>query len=225
MRTLLVAEDDGATRSLLEAGLKRIPQTRIALAANGLEALEVLKREPVDLLITDLRMPLMDGFGLIAITTQCYPRIPILVITSLEEVEHQNLPTTLGALKIFPKPLRLSQLRESAEALLAHHPAQGMARGLSLGGILQLMEWERRDATLTVRLGPLEGQLYLQSGQVIHARFQDLEGLAAARAIMAWEDPSIVFVTECEQERSIFTPLTELLLMAAIQLDEGQAHP
>jgi CheY-like chemotaxis protein len=56
-RTLLVAEDDRATLSLYRAGLKGLQGFRILSAQNGREALDVLRQEPVHVLVTDLDMP------------------------------------------------------------------------------------------------------------------------------------------------------------------------
>ncbi len=82
----LVVEDEGGTRALV----KRIVQqssTLVLEAANGLDALSVIEREDPDLVITDLRMPLLDGFELIAALRRspAHVGIPIICLTSVDQ--------------------------------------------------------------------------------------------------------------------------------------------
>jgi len=224
-RTILIADDDGATLSLLAAGLRRLPHCRTVLASNGAEALELFKAQAIDLLITDLRMPVLDGYALIAIVRQLYPNVPVVVITALEEMDHQNLPTTLGAQCIFTKPLRLSQMLGEIQALLAHQPTKGMAHGLGLISILQLLEWEQKDATLKITSEDRSGTLHVRRGQLVHATARGQSGIEAARTMLVWDHPTISFVAIRDVIRTIETSLTEILLAAAIHLDESDQPP
>ena len=99
-KTLLVAEDDRSTLSLYRAGLKGLQGFKILMAENGGQALEMLRQEPVHVLVTDLNMPVMDGFNLIAKASRFYPQVPIIVMTGLDESQHLNTPLQLGAIRI-----------------------------------------------------------------------------------------------------------------------------
>jgi CheY-like chemotaxis protein len=224
-RTILIVDDDAATRSLLAAGLRRLPDCRTVLASHGAEALELFKAREIDLLITDLRMPVLDGYALIAIVRQLYPNVPVVVITAVEEMDHQNLPTTLGAQCIFTKPLRLSQMLGEIRALLSHQPAKGATHGLGLISILQLLEWEQKDATLKVTSGDRSGTLHVRQGQLVHATAKGQSGIEAARTMLVWDHPAISFGPLREVARTIETSLTEILLAAAIHLDESGRPP
>ncbi|MBK8791458.1 MAG: response regulator [Holophagaceae bacterium] len=80
-KTLLVVEDDRATLSLYRAGLKGLQGFKVIMAENGGQALEMLRQEPVHVLVTDLNMPVMDGFNLIAKVSRFYPQVPIIVMS------------------------------------------------------------------------------------------------------------------------------------------------
>jgi len=214
-RTLLVVEDDRATLSLYRAGLKGLQGFRILSAANGREALEVLRQEPVHVLVTDLDMPVMDGFNLITKVGRLYPQIPVIVMTGLDESQHLNTPLDLGAVRILSKPLRLGFLMEVIRAAVQAEPV-GVIRGLSLGSILQLLAWERKSCTLTVKSEAGLGLLYLSGGEVIHAAFRDQESFPAVYEILTWDRPDIEFVETCRVERTMDLPLTELLLNVAM---------
>ena len=217
-KTLLVVEDDRATLSLYRAGLKGLQGFKVIMAENGGQALEMLRQEPVHVLVTDLNMPVMDGFNLIAKVSRFYPQVPIIVMTGLDESQHLNTPLQLGAIRILTKPPRLTLLMDAIRAAAQFEPA-GMVRGIGLNSILQLLNWEKKSCTLTVKSEAGMGLLYLKLGEVVHAAYRADEGLPAAYEILCWDKPDIEFVETCRVEPSIDLPLTELLMNAAMISD------
>ncbi len=217
-KTLMVVEDDRATLSLYRAGLKGLQGFKIIMAENGGQALEMLRQEPVHVLVTDLNMPVMDGFNLIAKVSRFYPQVPIIVMTGLDESQHLNTPLQLGAIRILTKPPRLTLLMDAIRAAAQFEPA-GMVRGIGLNSILQLLNWEKKSCTLTVKSEAGMGLLYLKLGEVVHAAYRADEGLPAAYEILCWDKPDIEFVETCRVEPSIDLPLTELLMNAAMISD------
>lgn len=223
VKTVLVVEDERATQNLCRVGLRGLAGFQILVANNGAEAVEVIREQTVHVLVTDLNMPVMDGFNLIAWVSERYPHIPVLVMTSMGEAEHMNVPLNLGALRIFTKPVRLSLLMDEIRAAAAREP-DGLVRGIGLNSLLQLMEWERKNATLIVRGGPGVGLLYVKQGQLIHAAYKDQPSLEAAYTVLRWARPSVEFVDTCRVERTIDMPLTEILLNAAL-IEDTTLHP
>lgn len=218
VKTVLVVEDDRSTLNLYRMGLKGLQSFRILLAENGMKALEILQDEPVDVLVTDLSMPVLDGFRLIAIVAERYPSIPVLVMTGLPEAEHQNAPIFMGALRILCKPPRLSLLMDEIRQAAQRKP-DGMVKGIALGSLLQLMNWEKKSCTMTVRHAQDLGYLYVKDGELIHAAYRDLEPLQSAYLILNWVRPEIEFVDTCRVERTLDLPVTEILLNAAMIQD------
>ena len=114
MLNVLVAEDSVAMRQVLSMGLKHLDGVRVLEADNGARALQVLNREPVDLLITDLRMPVLDGFKLIA-AVRSDPRfrnLRIAVITTEGSDRDRDQAIGLGADSYLTKPIQLRQVEE-----------------------------------------------------------------------------------------------------------------
>ena len=218
-KTLLVVEDDRSTLSLYRAGLKGLGGFKILMAENGGQALELLRQEPVHVLVTDLNMPVMDGFNLIAKASRFFPQVPIIVMTGLDENQHLNTPLQLGAIRILTKPPRLSLLMDAIRAAAQCEPA-GLIKGIELNSILQLLNWEKKSCTLTVKSEAGMGLLYLKHGEVIHAGFRADEGLHAAYQILTWDRPDIEFVETCRVHPTIDLPLTELLMNAALINDQ-----
>jgi len=79
-------------------------------AADGIEALELMKHESVDLLITDIRMPYMDGLELVGKVNTLYPDIGIIVLSGFSEFEYAKRAMAYGVKHYLTKPTDLNQL-------------------------------------------------------------------------------------------------------------------
>ncbi|BDU76176.1 response regulator [Mesoterricola sediminis] len=231
LKTALIVEDEQSTLRFYMTGLKGLHEFRLLSAVNGQEALDVLRDTPVDVVVTDLNMPVMDGYSLIAVLAERYPSLPIIVITSVAEPGMREQALQLGALRVIPKPPRLSAVMETLRSAVSV-PPQGLVRGIGLGSVLQLLNWERRSATLTVRSEEGTGHLYVKEGELVHALFGREEGLPAAYRILGWEHVQAEFVFTCKMQPTIDLPLPELLMNLAFVRDTqrmgqpgaGEAH-
>ncbi|MEZ4330814.1 MAG: sigma-54 dependent transcriptional regulator [Myxococcota bacterium] len=101
--SILVAEDEPGSAEYLRLLLEGRGHA-VRLAANGIEALLALESQPFDLVITDLRMPSMDGFELLAHLAQRWPDLPAIVLTANEDVEDVVEAVRLGAVNYLLKP-------------------------------------------------------------------------------------------------------------------------
>lgn len=220
-KLLLIVEDEPATLRFYSVGLKGLQDWRILTAENGQKALEVLRQEAVDVLVTDLNMPVMDGYKLITWAHERFPSLPIIVLTSMAELEPQARARALGALRVLSKPVRLSLLMEEIRLLGSREP-QGLVKGLPLSSLLQLLNWERNSCTMTVRSGQRVGYLYVKDGEVIQALCGPEEGLPAAYEVLSWARPEVEFVQTCRMQPLIDLPVTELLMNAAMIQDHRE---
>ncbi|MDO9541680.1 MAG: sigma-54 dependent transcriptional regulator [Kiritimatiellia bacterium] len=105
---ILIVEDEKNTREGLEKALNHNYQA--ILADNGARALQILAEKPVDILLTDLRMPGMDGLTLVrrAIAHDCQP--VCIVLTAFGSIESAVEAMKAGAYDFLTKPLNLDQL-------------------------------------------------------------------------------------------------------------------
>jgi two-component system chemotaxis sensor kinase CheA len=96
--SILVVDDSITTRSL-EKSILESHGYRVRVAVDGLEALQLLRAEKADLIITDIQMPRLDGFGLLeALKADPHlDQIPVIVVSSLERAEEQQRGLDLGA--------------------------------------------------------------------------------------------------------------------------------
>ncbi|MDO9559929.1 MAG: sigma-54 dependent transcriptional regulator [Syntrophales bacterium] len=93
MNRILIVDDELNMRLVLQAMLKK-EGYEVAAASDGLEALKMLKTGPFDIVVTDLKMPNMDGLGLLDRMIRDYPSTPVIIITA-----HGTVATAVDALK------------------------------------------------------------------------------------------------------------------------------
>jgi putative two-component system response regulator len=110
--TVLFVDDD---QSLLEMLLMQFSNGdyKIVTADNGVDALDCLNRTAVDIVLTDIRMPGMDGLALAGKIHENYPDMPVLIMTAYSEVEIAVSAIKRGAFDFIMKPLNLDYLAHS----------------------------------------------------------------------------------------------------------------
>lgn len=116
MATILIVEDDKNTRILTKARLK--DKYTILEASNGIEALEILYNQHIDLIIADIMMPEMDGYELVKIIRKEGNMIPVIMLTAKHEFEDKKIGFRLGTDDYMTKPIDYEEVKWRIEALL-----------------------------------------------------------------------------------------------------------
>ena len=220
MKVILLVEDDEAIRTALAELLEDMDEGyRIVQASNGREAINVLYASPVDLVVTDLNMPILDGFALLAHLMGAYARMPVIVLTAYGSKEARAHLNELGA-SYLEKPLGLPALPHLVREKLAQR-AKGHIEGITLAGMLQILNLERKSCTLRVVSRGRVGELCCGAGELLHAECEGAHGVEAVHQILGWEEPMIEIADAPSlAERTIVIPLLHLLLDSARRRDE-----
>ncbi|HYS43756.1 MAG TPA: response regulator, partial [Geobacteraceae bacterium] len=108
--TILIIDDDTSLRRVLEYNLQE-EGYRVLAAADGAEGLSLFDGEQPDLVITDLKMPGVSGFQVLATVKERSPRTPVMVITAFGAVETAVEAMKLGAYDYITKPFNRDELR------------------------------------------------------------------------------------------------------------------
>jgi len=114
-RTVLLAEDDDAMRSILVEVLED-DGYRVHAVADGAGLMERLRQEPVDVIITDVHMPGIDGLELLATLRTLGLGTAVILISGFAEIELKTAQR-LGAQAVLSKPFALSALRRALESV------------------------------------------------------------------------------------------------------------
>jgi predicted regulator of Ras-like GTPase activity (Roadblock/LC7/MglB family)/CheY-like chemotaxis protein len=225
LKTVLIVDDEKSFLLSLLQGLEAYASDFEALTApNGKAAVEVLKTGTVDLVVTDLKMPELDGFGLLASMSKNQPNLPVIVMSAYCTPEIKARLNSLGAFKILEKPIDFQDFVEHIFAEL-HAVSKGYINGITLPAFLQLVEMERKTCTLTIGSHGKKGFLYFQEGVLIDADNGEDEHEKAALDIVCWSDPSIEIDSFCRKKgRHITSPLGFVLLEGFRLQDEKRSE-
>ncbi|MDL2236299.1 response regulator transcription factor [Christensenellaceae bacterium OttesenSCG-928-K19] len=130
---ILVVEDDASTRKLMEAVLRAEQYTPL-LAENAQQALDIIARQHIDLMITDIMMPGMDGYTLTEELRKANYTFPILMVTAKETIRDKRRGFIVGTDDYMVKPVDEEEMILRVKALLRRAQIVN-ERKLSIGSI------------------------------------------------------------------------------------------
>ena len=119
MARILIAEDEDGVRTLVRRALVEDGH-EVMTAADGAEAFDTLQREGgrFDLLLTDIKMPVMDGVALALAATRDFPVLPILLMTGYADQRERASGLEALIRDVVAKPFTLAQIKTAVAAAL-----------------------------------------------------------------------------------------------------------
>lgn len=151
INSIVLADDESIQRDTLSTIIQRYVSADIRLCSNGRDALSLIEEELPDLLITDIRMPVMDGMELIKEVSSRYPSLKTVLISAYSEFSYAKTAITCGVSEYLLKPFRPEEIRKLLEKLDAEISA---AQAQSLWDRLQ------KKAATNQQLMALSASLY-----------------------------------------------------------------
>ena len=229
-RRVLAVDDDEEVRRLISLVLG--PKGyQVTIAESGRAALEHLEREPFDLVITDLKMPEMDGLALLKECKTRYPEMEVMVLTAYGTIQSAVYAMKRGAIDYVTKPFSVSDLRQKVAScferrgaraeLPARHPVQPLVelnRILSsqidlsdtLDSIIDLTHRVFRSAATQVAVfdeSLEEGAIVVASGEHLARSGHPRLTSQAARRLAEQPEPWLLRDVEAAGGQSITVPL------------------
>jgi two-component system chemotaxis response regulator CheY len=118
--TFLIIEDSPTMRQLIRFALNRIPGAQVIEASDGVDGLKKLSSNEIDLILSDINMPIMDGLKLVNLvrSNESYKKIPIVIITTEGAKEDKDRAMALGADAYITKPIQSTALLSTVKELL-----------------------------------------------------------------------------------------------------------
>ncbi|WP_437285396.1 sigma-54-dependent transcriptional regulator [Sorangium sp. So ce406] len=162
---VLVVDDEASARSGLEK-LLRQEGYAVDAAADGAEALEVAAERPPDVVVTDLKMPKMDGMALLGRLREQDPSLPVIVVTAFGDVTSAVQAMRAGAEDYLTKPVDFDALLLSIERALERSALRVEAENLRR----QLREREGEGVEGLIGASPAMQKVYRMARQVAGAR-------------------------------------------------------
>lgn len=133
MRKVLIVEDEELIRKgiVLTVDWESLGCTVAAEAANGAEALEKAAEVQPDLIVTDIKMPVMDGIEMLTALRRKGDRTPVIILTAYDAFDYVRSALRLGAVDYLLKPFHDGDLEKAVELALRKLPAPDAAPGVS----------------------------------------------------------------------------------------------
>lgn len=227
IRNILIVDRDKDFLLFLKNGLSKPGSMHTILtAANGAAATEMLKNNHVSLVVADFGTCGMKEFTLLAHTSELYPDIPVVVMTTGNDPETERLAREGGAAGYITKDTSPDKICGLIETIFQRESDCGLLHGVSSGMFLQLMEMEQKTCTIRVceKSSGKQGVLFFRDGELLDARCLGLRAEAAAHRIFSWEEVSISIQGICPLfDKKMQGDLQAILLEAMRLKDEAGA--
>lgn len=192
-------------------------------AANGEEALKILQTEKIDLIILDIQMPVMDGLQFLAELHNRRIWLPVIIMTGANIEISEKKFAEYGIVDYLKKPVFFKELDKRIGEILKKIENKDLISGISIFGILQVLEMEKKTGILTLKIGDKDGKVFFKDGKVA-----DIEagGMVLEDALNEFIKPDMetkklkIEYINHRRENKINKSLTQMLLEAAKDWDE-----
>lgn len=222
-RVLLVDDEEALAWSLSNRLGKARSHLTVDTANDGETALAKIRKQPVDLLVADVRMPGMHGTDLILEARRLIPSLPVIIMTAFKTADVQSMARA-SATHFLEKPFDFDRFVAIVDESLAT-PTVGFSGAISvqtLPDIVQLYVLSAQTGVLRIRHVSGDGELYFQQGAITHAQTTGGHvGEDAFFEIMLWSGGEFsTRMGAMADSRTITTNWTELLMESCRRLDE-----
>ena len=201
-KNLLLVDQDPKSRRVLEVSLRKAGFI-VTTGTNGSDALEKVATSPPDLIISDTRMSVMDGFEFCRRLKDNpeWAGIPFIFLTNQKNVEDKIRGLELGVEDYLTKPIYIKEIitrvkillqrkeREDLENKDSKTRFEGTLADMTVVDLIQTVEIGRKTGVLRFEHPDgQQGAIYLRNGQVIDAELGRLQGEAAVYRLLTWSD-------------------------------------
>ncbi len=175
----------------------------VLTAASGEDGLVVLEGQPgIDLLLTDVRLPGIDGIEVVRRTVENWPAVKIVVMTAFGSAELRSTAESEGAIKFVEKPVDLAALPK----ILREAHAQGQRRSRAVGGltildVTQFLALARESKVIQFKTECGEGSLVFENGVLVHCTSGKLKGVDSFYEMALWGEGSFSELYDVETRR------------------------
>ncbi len=225
MPKVLIVDDEKSLILSLKTGLEEYKDRfQVLVALNGKEAVKVIESNQIDLLITDLKMPLMNGFELLAYTFSNFPHIACVVMTAFNTPDIEKKLSDTAMLKLIEKPVDIHAMTRVIIESLEKRENGSDLPGISLSNYLQLLSMEGKTCVIEVQgKNKSRGLIYFNKGQLYDATYKKVKGEPAVNEMLQIKDPKILLKnlkSNSNIKKRIKNSLMAILMESAKNEDE-----
>jgi CheY-like chemotaxis protein/predicted regulator of Ras-like GTPase activity (Roadblock/LC7/MglB family) len=224
-RVLIVDDEEDLTWSISKHLTKDKNKYELLAVNSALEALKILEKLPVELVISDIRMPEMSGLDLLLEIRQNYPSTKVIIMTAYGSHDIQQQANERGCFKYIEKPFEIQELRQMILNIVEEKRGfDGKISDLNLSDLIQMNCLGRLTNALHVKMESQVGVIYFEDGNIVHSEVDELKGEDAFYTILSWEGGSFSIEKGVKaSEETIRAGWQTLLLEALKRADESRS--
>lgn len=230
-RILFVDDEQAFLDSISSLFVDWSKQTwKVLVSTSSDQALELLKEHPVELVVIDINMPVLDGVQFLRILNRRFPDLKKAVLTGHATEAKRTECMASGCELFIEKPRSADGFRAiyaMLDELVTWAPRegfQGMLRRVGLQDVIQMECLGRNSSVLEIHNQHLRGRVYIEEGSIIHAGVEDLTGEAALHKLLSLNGGSFQLLPfEAPLQKSI-TGQWEFLLMEAARVRDEMSQ-
>ncbi len=219
MPRVLIVDDEEELLFGLSAFLSR-GGWEVLTAKNSEEALSILKTQPVDIIITDIRMPGESGLTFLQQLKSERKDLKTVVMTAKGSPEMEREVISLGADAYLEKPFDLDYFLRILNKVMTSKGFRGVIQELTLMDILQLLAYESGTALVEVSSPEGTGKIWIKDGKVVHAEIGDVVGTRAFERILSLEGGTFAVKRGVETDKQTIYESVDSLLLRTISASE-----
>ena len=228
----LFIDDDPEFLGTLTGLLKQLSKAHWAFrtATNHSQALEHLNAQPVEVVVTDIEMPVMDGIEFLRLLRRTHPGQRVVMLSARLDETARKTAMELGASLFLEKPTTPEGFRglfAALDALASSGPQSGF-RGVMQVGLQDVLQMEclgRKSSILEVSTGNRRGQIFISDGAIVHAECGQLQGEMALYGLLGLTGGEFKLQPYTEPPRRTISGQYEFLLMEAARLRDESTSP
>ncbi|PSH04267.1 MAG: hypothetical protein CXZ00_07850 [Acidobacteria bacterium] len=231
---VLVVDDNPVIRELLLNSLS--PLATVEVFAGASEAFGRAERQTPDLVISDYRMPGLNGLELLAKLRVSFPRVAVMMLASHSDIKGPLAGSTPLVEDFIEKPFFLEEaiarvkrvldrigLSKATRNAADSSSLRGTLAQMSVVDLMQTLDMGRKSGRLVITHAARQCEMQFREGQLVHATLENLTGEEAVYKAVAWAEGTFTIDFEGGECPRTITSSTQSVLLEALRLfDEAQ---
>lgn len=181
---LIVDDEENLTWSLTRNLQRSFTNFEIISTTSGKEAYEILTQRKIDLLISDIKMPDMDGITLLSFARKHHPSLNVILMTSFRYPEYKKLAEE-EKVYFFEKPFDIEDMKSQIQKIF-YSTEKYQKAALNLSTLIKKYYEQGFSGWLFLKNGNSSGKLFFKDGIIIDAQANSLTGEMALIHLLSW---------------------------------------
>jgi CheY-like chemotaxis protein len=231
-KRILLVDSDARSLRVVEVSLRK-EGYNVACAPDGQAALDIAEAQAPDLVISDTKLPTIDGYGLVR-RLQDRPElaaVPVIFLSGTQSVEDKIRALELGVEDVLTKPIFVRELlarvnvvlaRRTHDRLAAQKSASrthfaGSISDMTVVDLLQTFEIGRKSGSITFKSGSRRGCVWFKDGKVVDAEVGTLRGEEAVYRLLVWSEADFEVDFGPPAREDVVEAATSVLIMEGLR--------